>query len=140
MIFTNGTFVGVYVKFDGLMYPQLNHSKLRELQQSKEELKQSLWKSFTGIFSKLKNVFVSSGESDSKHMHLPTLALRVYLSKHQRILTGKISINESPTDSEVITDIIYIFNSLYKGYLQIDNACRLLPNSDNIQKVWIHFY
>ena len=130
-------FVGVYVKFDGLMYPQLNHNKLKELQQSKEESKQSLWTSFTGMLSKLKNVFVSSGEDDSKHMHLPTLALRVYLSKHHRILTGKVFIKESPV--EIIADIIDIFNSLHKAYLQIDSNCRALPNSDDVQKVCFDF-
>ena len=130
-------YIGVYVKFDGLMYPQLNHDKLKELQQSREGLKQSIWTSVTGMLSKIKNVFVSSGEDDSKHMHLPTLALRVYLSKHHRILTGKVSINESPV--EIITDIIDIFNSLHKAYLHIDNNCRALPNSHDIQKVCFRF-
>lgn len=129
-LFSNGVFVGVYVKFDGLMYPQLSHSKLREL-----ESRQSIWKS---LFSKLKSLLVSSNDSDSKHVHLPTLALRVYLSKHHRILTGKASISESPV--ELITNIIYIFNSLHKACLHIDNCCRFLPNSDDIQKVCIHLY
>ena len=126
-------FVGVLVKFDGLMYPQLNDKKLRELQQSKEESKQSLWKSFTGMFSKLKNYFVSSGESHSKH--LPPFALRVYLFKYHEMLTGKLPIHKSPV--EVFADIIYVFNSLYKASLHIDNSSRYWPDYDDIRKVRI---
>ena len=119
------------MKIDGFMYPQLNHSKLRELQQSKEESKQSLWRSITGMFSKLKKYIVPSGESHSKQ--LPALALKFYLSKHHGILTGKLPIHKSPV--AVIADIIYVFNSLYKACLYIDYSSRYSPNNDDIQKV-----
>ena len=121
------------MKFDGLMYPQLNDNKLRELQQSKEESKQSLWKSFTGMFSKQKNYFVSSGESHTKHS--PSFALRVYLFKYHEMLTGKLPIHKSPVG--IFTDIIYVFNSLLKASLHIDNSSQYWPNGDNIQKVCI---
>ena len=119
------------MKTDGFIYPQLNRNKLRELQQSKEESKQSLWRSITGVFSKLKNFIVSSGESHSKQ--LPSLALKVYLSRHHGILTGKFPIHKSPVG--VIADIVYVFNSLYKACLHIDYNSRYLPNRDDIQKV-----
>ena len=127
--------VGVYVKFDGLMHPQLNHDKLKQLQ-SKEGSKHSLWSSVTGILSKFKNYVIPSSEGETKFS--PPLALRIYLSKYHKILTGKICTSKSPP-TEVITDIIDIFNSLYKAYLQIDNISRLLPNKSDIQKVCIHF-
>lgn len=119
------------MKIDGFMYPQLNRNKLRELQQSKEESKQSLWKSITGMFSKIKNYIVPSGASHSKQ--LPSLALKVYLSKHHEILTGKLPIHKSPV--EVIADIIYVFNSLYKACLYIDYSSCYSPNNNDIQKV-----
>ena len=116
------------------MHPQLNCDKLKQLQ-SKEGSKHSLWSSVTGIFSKIKNYVIPSSEGETKY--LSPLALRIYLSEHHKILTGKVCTSKSPT--EVITDIIYIFNSLYKIYLQIDNSCRLLPNKSDIQKVCIYF-
>ena len=117
------------------MHPQLDHDKLKQLQ-SKEGSKLSLWSSFTRIFSKIKNYVIPSGEDETKYS--PPFALRIYLSVHHKILTGKAYTSKSPT--EIIADIIYIFNSLYKAYLQIDNNCRSLPNSCDIQKVCIHFF
>lgn len=128
----NTFYTEVYVKFDGLMYPQLDHNKMKELQ-SKEESKHSSW-SFTGILSKIKSYMVPSGEVKPKYLHAP-LALRIYLANHQRFLTGKVDLNKNPV--EVIMDIVYIFNSLYKAYLHIDDNCRLLPNNSDIQKVWL---
>lgn len=118
------------------MHPELNHNKLKELQQSKEESKQSLWKSFTGMLSKIKNFVVpSEDEVETKYFH--ALALRVYLSNHHRILTGKVHTKKSPV--EIITDIIYRFNSLYKSYFHIDDSCRSFPSSSEIQKVFFIF-
>ena len=117
------------------MHPQLNRDKLKQLQ-SKEGSKPSLWISFTEILSKLKNYVIPSSEDETKYS--PPLALRIYLSKHRKILTGKAHTSENP--AEVIADIIYIFNSLYKTYLHIDNDCRFLPNNCDIQKVCIHFF
>ena len=129
-------FIGVYIKFDGLMLPQFDHDKLKQLQ-SKEGSKHSLWSSFTGFFSKIfKNYIIPSSEDETKHS--PALALRIYLSEHHKMLTGKVYASKSPI--EVIADIIYIFNSLYKTYLQIDNNSRLLPNSHDIQKVCINLF
>ena len=125
-------FIGVYVKFDGLMHPELNHNKLKELQQSNEESKQSLWKSITGLFSKIKNYVVPSGD-EVETKYFSGRALRIYLSKHHRILTGKVHTKKSPV--EIITDIIYMFNSLYQSCLHIDNSCRFLPNSSEIKQV-----
>ena len=114
------------------MHPQLNRDKLKQLQ-SKEGSKHSLWSSVTGIFSKIKNYIIPSSEDETKFP--PPLALRIYLSKYHKILIGKVCTSKSTT--EVITDIIYIFNSLYKAYLQIDSSSRSLPNSHDIQKVCI---
>ena len=125
----------IYVKFDGLMYPQLNSDKLKQLQSKDEGLKPSVWGSVTGFFSKIKKFFVPSSEGDTKY--LPPFALRIYLSKHQDYLTGKDHTSRSPTDT--IADIIDVFNSLYESYLQIDNSCRLLPSRSDIRKVCIHF-
>ena len=125
--------IGVYVKFDGLMYPQLHPDKLKQLQ-SKEGSKHSIWDSFTGLFFKFKNLFIPSREGETKY--LPTFALRIYLSKHQKCLAGKVCTSESPI--EVITDIVYIVNSLCKTYLHIDSSSQLLPNRSDIQKVCIY--
>ena len=124
-------FVGVYVKFDGLMHPQLNHDKLKQLQSKEGSKHESIWSSVAGLFSKFKNYVIPSSEDETKYS--PALALKIYLSEHHKILTGKLCTSKSPT--EVIADIIHIFNSLYKTYLQIDSSCRLLPNKSDIQKV-----
>ena len=117
------------------MHPQFDHDKLKQLQ-SKEGSKHSLWSSLTGIISKIKNYIIPSSEDETKHS--PALALRIYLSEHHKILTGIVYTSKSPI--EVIVDIIYIFNSLYKAYLQIDNNPRLLPNSHDVQKVCINLF
>ena len=119
-------FVEVYVKFDGLMHPQLK---------SKEGSK-SILSSVTGIFYKIKKFVIPSSEDETKYS--PALALRIYLSKYHKILTGKVCSNNGLI--KIITDIIYIFNSLYKTYLQIDNNSRSLPNSSDIRKVFISLF
>ena len=127
-------YIELYVKFDGLMHPQLNSDKLKQLQSKDEGLKPSVWGSVTGFFSKIKKYFIPSREGDTKY--LPPFALRIYLSKHQDYLIGKVHTSRSPI--EVITDITDVFNSLYETYLLIDNSCRLLPSRSDIQKVCIH--
>ena len=114
------------------MRPQLNHDKLKRLQ-SKEGSKHSLWSSFGGMLSKIKNYVIPSSEDETKYS--PGLALRIYLSEHHKILTGKLCTSNSPI--EIIANITCIFNSLYKTYLQIDNNYRLLPNKSDIQKVFV---
>ena len=119
------------------MYPQLHPDKLKQLQ-SKEGSKHSIWSSFTGLLSKFKNLFIPSNEGETKY--LPPFALRIYLSNHQKCLTGKVHASESPIESpiEVITDIVYVFNSLHRTYLHIDSSCQLLPNRFDIEKVCIY--
>ena len=129
MLYDHTAFVGLHVKIDGFMHPQLNHNKLKQFQ-SKEGSKPSLWSSFTGILSKIKEYISSSSEGEGKY--LPPLALRMYLSEHHNFLTGKRCENKSPI--EIIADIIYIFNSLYKTFLQIDFNSWPFPRND-IQKV-----
>ena len=123
--------IGVYVKFDGLMYPQLHPDKLKQLQSKDEGSKHSIWSSFTGIFSKIKKFFIPSSEGETQYS--PPFALKIYLSKYQEYLTGKVCINKSPI--EVMTDIIDVFHSLYETHLQIDYSSRSLPNRSDIQKV-----
>ena len=119
----------MYRKFDGSMHPEFDKTKLKEIR-SKEESKSSWLKSlagsFTGLLSKLSNYMTTSGEPTVKNV----LVVSTYFSKYYKILTGERSTHAQST--EIINEIVYIYNSLFKGYFCYDGSYRHLQREGNV--------
>ena len=118
------------------MHPELDHDKLEKMQQSKDESKSSLSKLWSGFKSGLK-----SAASGLKHMKNYVLgesskqepSLSMYLDDYFKLLTGTTPLN-STTPVEIVYDIVYIFQSLYKYYFYFDGMSHLVFRED-IKKV-----
>ena len=90
------------------MHPELDYSKLKE-SQTKQESKSSWWKSFTGwVSKKISNFTTPSGEPVRSFP-----IVNAFLSTYYDILTGRRPFSGSPIT--ILNDIVYIFNSLFKG-------------------------
>ena len=112
------------------MHPELDQDKIKKkMQQSKDESKSSLSKFWSGLksgFKQVKNYVL--GESNKQE-----LSLIVYLDDHFKLFTGKIPLdNMNPI--EVVSEIVYIFQSLQKYYFHFDGCSRSVFN-DDIKKV-----
>ena len=68
------------------------------------------------------------GESDKQ---VPSL--HVYLDEHFKVLTGKVPLNDT-NPIEVVMEIVYIYQSLYKYYLHYDGMSHIVWK-DNIKQV-----
>ena len=111
------------------MHPELDHDKIKKIQQSKEESKSSFSKFWSGLksgFKQVKNYVL--GESNKQE---PSLI--VYLDHHFKLLTGKVPLDDI-NPIEVVSEIVYIFQSLLKYYLHYDGYPRSVFN-DDIKKV-----
>ena len=114
------------------MHPELDHDKIKKIQQSKEESKSSLSKLWSGLksgFKHMKNYVL--GESNKQE-----LSLMVYLNDHFNLLTGKIPL-DSTNPIEVVNEILYIFQSLCKYYFHYDGHSRSVGNNE-IKKVCMY--
>ena len=122
--------VGIYKKFDGSMHPELDYNKLKESQElkPKEESKSSLWKSFTGWVSKKIASFKSSGKPIKSFP-----VVNAFLSTYYNILIGRRPFSGSPIT--IMNDIVYIFNSLFKGLYHYDVSSQYHPRNSYIKQV-----
>ena len=113
------------------MHPELDSEKIKKMEQSKDESKSSLsklWSSFKSGFKQMRSYVFGENVKE-----VPSLS--VYLDDHFKLLAGKISL--SGTDpNEVIKEIVYIYQSLYKYYLHYDGMSHLVQK-DGIKKVGI---
>lgn len=111
------------------MHPELDHEKIKKLQQSKEEPKSTIIKFFNTFISGFKQVknYVF-GESNKQ---VPSLS--IYLNKYLKLLTGKTLLNDT-NPMEVVVEIVYIFQSLHKYHLHYDSTSQSL-SKDDIKKV-----
>ena len=114
------------------MHPELDHDKIKKIQQSKEESKSSLSKFWSGLksgFKQVKNYVL--GESSKQE---PSLV--VYLDDHFKLLTGKTPL-DGTNPIEVVHEVVYIFQSLCKYYFHFDGYSRSVVNSE-IKKVCVN--
>ena len=122
-------YAGIYKKFDGSMHPELDYDKLKQLQ-SQEESKPSLWKTLTGwVSKKIAGLTTSSGETNVKSFPV----VKIFLSTYYDVLTGRKPFRGSPIT--IMNDIIYIFNSLFKGFYHYDVSHRYSCWNSHIKQV-----
>ena len=103
------------------MHPELDHAKLRELQQLQQPQQRSWWKSITGAVTKFINRMSSSDKTESKRLPV----VKTYLAQYHKFITGKNELNLSPV--EVIDEIMYTVMSLLNNsfYTNGSNYCLL---------------
>ena len=85
------------------MHPELDHAKLKELQQPQQR---SLWKSFTGALAKFISHISSSDKSEPKRLPV----VKTYLAQYHEFITGKSKLNLSSV--EVVKEIMFTVISL----------------------------
>ena len=119
-------FLESYKKFDGSMHPEVNHTKLKELQSNEESQQSSWWKfpTITGLLTKLKNRFASSDKSEFKRLPI----VKTYLAQYYKFITGE---NSSTLNAvKVVHEIVYIIVSLMNSYFYVNNSNQSLFRSD----------
>ena len=127
-------YLEIYKKFDGLMHPELNHDKLKELQ-SKEASQQSWWKSITKFPGAVAKFIKSHVPSFSETKHLPVV--KTYLEPYCKFVTGETDLNLTPL--EVVDEIVYTIESLIKSSFYVESSHRCLLAAD-VKKVHNYRY
>ena len=120
-------YLGIYKKIDGLMHPDLDHDKLKQLQ-SKNDSHKSWFKELTkkaAVLTKFVRKHVTS--SDIHESKQPPV-VKIYLTPYCKFITGETSLNLNPL--EAIDEIVYIIESLIKRYFFVESKYCCVLSSD----------